>query len=107
MATRKTTDVLRDAAARAETYLNALGDRPVFPAANDIARLEAALDHPMPDEPTDPEDALAWLDDIGSPATVASAGGRYFGFVTGGALPARPGRQLAGRRVGSEQLRAD
>jgi glutamate/tyrosine decarboxylase-like PLP-dependent enzyme len=28
------------------------------------------------------------LDEVGSPATVASAGRRYFGFVTGGALPA-------------------
>ena len=31
---------------------------------------------------------LALLDDIGSPATVATAGGRYFGFVIGGSLPA-------------------
>jgi glutamate/tyrosine decarboxylase-like PLP-dependent enzyme len=31
---------------------------------------------------------LAFLDEFGTPATVASAGGRYFGFVTGGALPA-------------------
>ena len=31
---------------------------------------------------------LAALDDIGSPATVASAGGRYFGLVVGGSLPA-------------------
>jgi glutamate/tyrosine decarboxylase-like PLP-dependent enzyme len=28
------------------------------------------------------------LDEIGSPATVTSTGGRYFGFVIGGALPA-------------------
>jgi hypothetical protein len=31
---------------------------------------------------------LALLDDIGSLATVAATGGRYFGFVIGGALPA-------------------
>ena len=31
---------------------------------------------------------LAELDEIGSPATMASAGGRFFGFVTGGSLPA-------------------
>jgi glutamate/tyrosine decarboxylase-like PLP-dependent enzyme len=31
---------------------------------------------------------LALLDDVGSAGTVASAGGRYFGFVVGGSLPA-------------------
>ena len=31
---------------------------------------------------------LALLDEAGSPATVATAGGRYFGFVIGGSLPA-------------------
>ncbi len=30
---------------------------------------------------------LAELDEFGSPATMASAGGRFFGFVIGGALP--------------------
>ena len=31
---------------------------------------------------------LALLDNIDSPATVATTGGRYLGFVIGGALPA-------------------
>ena len=35
-----------------------------------------------------PADVLALLDRVGSPATVATTGGRYFGFVNGGALPA-------------------
>jgi glutamate/tyrosine decarboxylase-like PLP-dependent enzyme len=39
-------------------------------------------------EPCDPAAVLAALDTYGSPATVASIGGRYFGFVTGGTLPA-------------------
>ncbi|MHA1600912.1 MAG: pyridoxal phosphate-dependent decarboxylase family protein [Alphaproteobacteria bacterium] len=46
-----------------------------------------ALDAPLPDAPSDDADIIAFLDDYGSPSTVASAGGRYFGFVTGGALP--------------------
>src|SRR6185437_6400451 len=41
--------------------------------------------------PTSPSDAvqvIEKLDGLGSPATVASTGGRYFGYVIGGALPA-------------------
>jgi len=34
---------------------------------------------------------LRILDELGSPATVANAGGRYFGFVNGGTLPASMG----------------
>ncbi len=41
----------------------------------------------MPVEPQDPGKVLAQLDALGSPATVASAGPRYFGFVIGGSLP--------------------
>ena len=35
----------------------------------------------------DPAATLALLDEAGSAATVASAGGRYFGFVIGGSYP--------------------
>ena len=42
----------------------------------------------LQDEPIEAAKVLAELDALGSPATVASTGGRYFGFVTGGALPA-------------------
>ena len=46
----------------------------------------------LQDEPREPATVLEELDLLGSPATVASTGGRYFGFVTGGALPARSPR---------------
>jgi glutamate/tyrosine decarboxylase-like PLP-dependent enzyme len=77
-----------DAAERGSRYLEQLESRRVFPLAKDVERLETALRAELPSEPSSPADVLAFLDDFGSPATVASAGGRYFGFVTGGALPA-------------------
>lgn len=46
------------------------------------------LDEPLPECPTDFEVVIDLLDRIGSPATVATAGGRFFGFVHGGCLSA-------------------
>jgi glutamate/tyrosine decarboxylase-like PLP-dependent enzyme len=79
-------DLLSDAATRAKQYLAGLPERPVFPDQEAVAGL-AALDHPLEDRPTEPHEVLAQLDAVGGPATVATTGGRYFGFVTGGAHP--------------------
>ncbi|HSC45841.1 MAG TPA: aminotransferase class V-fold PLP-dependent enzyme [Candidatus Acidoferrum sp.] len=80
------TDLLTNAAARSARYLAGIPKRRVAPLPQDIARLDS-LAGPLPQSPTDPAEVLALLDDIGSPATVATTGGRYFGFVIGGALP--------------------
>ena len=80
-------ELLADTAARAARYLDQIGERGVTPTADSIARLNR-LAGPLPDGPMDPAELLAMLDDIGSPATVATTGGRYFGFVIGGTLPA-------------------
>jgi glutamate/tyrosine decarboxylase-like PLP-dependent enzyme len=80
-------ELLVDAANRAADYLEGLRLRDVRPRRGSIERLMAVLDGPLPDNPSRAADVLALLDDYGSPATVASAGGRYFGFVTGGAMP--------------------
>jgi glutamate/tyrosine decarboxylase-like PLP-dependent enzyme len=79
--------LLDAAAARATAYLQNRANRPVAPSRVSIDAL-SELDRPLPDAPTAPLDVLAVLDRVGSPATVATTGGRYFGFVNGGALPA-------------------
>ena len=78
--------LLADAAERAIHYLEGLGQRRVAPDESALAGLRL-FDEPLPDGPSDPMATVALLDEAGSPATVASAGGRYFGFVIGGSLP--------------------
>ena len=78
--------VLPDAAARAQRYLEALPERRVAPSAAAVAAL-SVFDLPLPEAPTDPAEVVRALDELGSPATMAMAGGRFFGFVIGGALP--------------------
>lgn len=79
--------LLEDAARRAGAYLAGVGERRVWPTAEAVAAL-AALDEPLPDEPEEPLAVLELLDRVGTPATVTTQGGRFFGFVTGSAQPA-------------------
>jgi len=67
-------------------YLAELDQRSVAPSVEAVAAT-AAFDEPLPERPGDPAETLDLLDRIGSPATMAMAGRRFFGFVIGGALP--------------------
>ncbi len=64
-----------------------MNERPVAPPPEAIAALDQ-LCGPIPETPADPDAVLALLEKYGSPATVANGGGRYFGFVNGGCVPA-------------------
>src|SRR5688500_12902094 len=76
-------DALGRAAGLARGWLDGLADRHVGPAGDpdDLRR-------PLPEHGEDPATVIEELAAAAEPGLVASAGPRYFGFVTGGALPA-------------------
>ena len=78
--------LLDDARRLAGRYLAGRDARPVMPTSAALDAL-AGLHGPLPETPADPRAVLAELDRLGSPAAVATTGGRFFGFVVGGALP--------------------
>ncbi|NOT08080.1 MAG: aspartate aminotransferase family protein [Gemmatimonadales bacterium] len=79
--------VLADVADRSQRYLDGIGERRVAPSREALAGL-AAFDVPLQDRPMSAEQVVEELDRIGSPATMALAGPRFFGFVNSSALPA-------------------
>jgi glutamate/tyrosine decarboxylase-like PLP-dependent enzyme len=78
--------LLHDACDRSLAYLGDVADRPVAPGRAAVDQL-SELDFALPGGGVAATDVLRLLDVVGSPATVASNGPRYFGFVVGGALP--------------------
>ena len=85
--------VLDAAAAAAVEYLAGVPNRRVSP---DPAALDAiaGFDIELPDGPRNPADVVRQLHRLGSPATTASTGGRFFGLVVGGTLPAALGARV-------------
>ena len=79
-------EVFELACSAADRYVSELDSRPVIPTTEAIANLQT-LHEPLSIEPTEPKVVIETLEKIGAPATVASTGGRYFGFVVGGAMP--------------------
>lgn len=70
----------------AYAYMDGIEDMDVFPSKKNLDKMKA-FDEPIPEKSTNAVDVLNQLNNFGSPATIAQIGGRYFGFVNGGALP--------------------
>ena len=80
-------ELLDETVERVARFLTSLPERRVA-AARDAEELVHALGGGLPQKGLPASEILAQLDEIGGQGVVASAGPRYFGFVTGGALPA-------------------
>jgi glutamate/tyrosine decarboxylase-like PLP-dependent enzyme len=80
-------ELWRDAAGRAVAYRQGIDARRVSPEPAAVAQLLEQLGGPLPEHPDDPGRVIEQLDRFGSPATMASSGGRFFGFVIGSSLP--------------------
>lgn len=82
-----TSRLVLDAAERAAAYHATSRNRGIYPAADAVDRL-AGFPRELGDDPVPADEVLATLDELGSPATVMSTAGRYFGYVNGGTHPA-------------------
>jgi len=80
-------ELLSRTAELAADFLDTLDKRPVWPLAS-MEELRHILGGSLPDEPTDPARVIEELAQDVEPGITAIPGGRYFGFVTGGTLPA-------------------
>jgi len=78
--------VLAEAARAATAYLAAIDGRPVL--GGRVAEAAAAFDEALPEKGDGSAEALALLAEEGFDAATASAGPRFFHFVTGGSTPA-------------------
>jgi glutamate/tyrosine decarboxylase-like PLP-dependent enzyme len=86
-------DLVAQASRYAAEYLASVDARPVAPSPEAVAGL-ATLSWELPSEAANPKIVLELLHQRGSPATVVNSGGRYFGFVNGGMVPAALGAAI-------------
>ena len=80
-------DIFRQAQKYAFDYADNVLERSVFPTPDAIADLDKFVEE-LPESSGNAAEMLEQLNKYGTPASVAQTGGRYFGFVNGGVIPA-------------------
>jgi aromatic-L-amino-acid decarboxylase len=80
------TPILEQARVAASKFLQELPARRMAPR-RDFAAMVAAVDRPVPDGPAAPGEVIEELVEAVEPGLCAMPSGRFFGWVTGGALP--------------------
>ena len=84
--------LLAGAGSGALGFLQGLPGREIAPSAT-RDELREALGGPLPARPSDPKAVVAELAKVADRGLLATASGRFFGFVIGGALPATVGAE--------------
>lgn len=82
----KDRNLFEQAKTYAYDYLDHAFDRNVYPTDEALSNL-SVFDESLSDLPADPAEMLRLLHEYGSPATVTTTGGRYFGLVVGSVFP--------------------
>lgn len=80
-------EIFEQAKKYAYDYADKALERNVYPSDEAIANLDNLVED-LPASPVPAEQILSELHHCGSPATVSQIGGRYFGLVNGGVVPA-------------------
>ncbi|MFI5237531.1 MAG: pyridoxal phosphate-dependent decarboxylase family protein, partial [Ignavibacteriales bacterium] len=78
--------LLEETAKASTKYLDSLETRRVSPSQSELDELEK-LNSSLQEDSIDPESVVKLLSEVGSKTAMASAGGRFFGFVIGGSHP--------------------
>ncbi|MFK7908409.1 MAG: aspartate aminotransferase family protein [Chitinophagales bacterium] len=86
----KDKEIFNQARSYAFEYIDGIEEMDVFPSSKTLQDLDN-FDELLPENPTSAQALLEQLHTFGSPNTTAQTGGRYFGFVNGGAVPASLG----------------
>ncbi len=79
-------ELFNQARSYAFEYIDGIETMDVFPSENSLEGL-INFDEPLQEESVMAKSIIDQLHFFGSPATIGQTGGRYFGFVNGGALP--------------------